>query len=275
MTVGAVEINGSDDADRELATVPDLFIVPGKDLSDNATVIAREPGRFGSLVQFPVRLAAGSTVEPRFGALPFDSATAYRVVKRSLDILIALVALILLIPLFIVVGTAIRLTTPGPVLFRHRRVGQDGRDFACLKFRTMVADADRRLKDDARLHAELKLNWKLKRDPRVTPVGRVLRRSSLDELPQLLNVLRGEMSLVGPRPVPRLEYEMNYSDHGVRIFSVKPGITGLWQVSGRSELSYGDRVRLDLEYVGRCSLWFDIQVLLKTIPAVITRRGAV
>ena len=164
-------------------------------------------------------------------------------------------------------------TSRGPVLFRSTRRGIGQRPFACLKFRTMHTDAEQRQADLEELNEASGALFKIRDDPRLTPVGRMLRRFSLDELPQLVNVLRGEMSLVGPRPLPERDYEMLEDWHRKR-YLVLPGITGLWQVSGRSELDFDDLVHLDFIYLERWSLALDLTILLKTIPAVISRRGA-
>ncbi len=168
---------------------------------------------------------------------------------------------------------AIKLTSRGPVLYRSMRPGIGGRPFACMKFRTMVSGAER-LQDDLETSNELSgAIFKIRRDPRVTRVGRFLRRWSLDELPQLFNVLRGEMSLVGPRPLPQRDYDRLEAWHRKR-YLVLPGMTGLWQVSGRSELDFDELVRLDFLYLERWSVFLDLTILLKTIPAVIRARGA-
>ncbi len=200
---------------------------------------------------------------------------AYVAAKRGLDLVLASVLLLVLLPLWLVIAGVIATSSPGPVLFRQRRSGQDGRVFTCLKFRTMVVDAEARLKADpalAALHGE---NWKLTNDPRVTGIGRVLRKTSLDELPQVVNILRGEMSVVGPRPVQLLELEREYGHWGPVVFSAKPGVTGLWQVSGRSDVTYAERVALDLEYAHRRNLWLDLKIVAKTVPATLFGRGAV
>jgi undecaprenyl-phosphate galactose phosphotransferase len=165
----------------------------------------------------------------------------------------------------------------GPALFRHRRIGAGGRMFDCIKFRTMVVNADevlrKKIKADAQVAAEWTATQKLRDDPRVTRIGSFLRRSSLDELPQLLNVLHGEMSLVGPRPIVQAEVARYGSDIEY-YYAAKPGLTGLWQVSGRSDMSYARRIRLDVWYVRNWALWHDIAILFKTIPAVFLQRGA-
>lgn len=196
-----------------------------------------------------------------------------RVLKRVFDITGSLVALIVLSPLLAVIALAVRVSSPGPVVYRQTRLGQGGTHFTCFKFRTMVVHADR---VDPRTLApqgfEARL-FKLPRDPRVTPIGRFLRRFSLDELPQFLNVLRGEMSLVGPRPP--LEREVaRYEEHEHRRLLVKPGLTGLWQISGRSNLSWEDTVRLDLYYVENWSLTLDLLILARTVAVVARGEGA-
>ena len=176
-------------------------------------------------------------------------------------------------PLLITAWLAVRLTSRGPVIYRSIRPGIGGRPFSCFKFRTMYADADSRQADLEDRNEASGALFKIRDDPRVTPVGRLLRRYSLDELPQLLNVLRGEMSLVGPRPLPQRDYERLEDWHRKR-YLVMPGITGLWQVSGRSDLDFDDLVRLDFLYLERWSVFLDLSILLKTVPAVISRRGA-
>jgi exopolysaccharide biosynthesis polyprenyl glycosylphosphotransferase len=193
--------------------------------------------------------------------------------KRTFDVVGAVVAGVVSLPLVAVVALAIRLDSPGPVLFRQRRVGRGGRPFELVKFRTMVQDAEERLAElTDRNEADGPL-FKIRDDPRVTRVGRVLRRLSLDELPQLWNVLRGEMSLVGPRPALPSEVAAWSEELHARL-RVRPGITGMWQVGGRSEASFDEYVRLDLYYVDNWSLWIDLAILAKTIPAVLARRGA-
>jgi len=197
-------------------------------------------------------------------------------IKSAFDFVAAAVLLVLLLPVFVVLGLLIRLDG-GPAMFSHRRVGTGGRRFQCLKFRSMVLDANavlaRLLRDDPAAAEEWAATQKLRNDPRITPIGRVLRKTSLDELPQLINVLRGEMSLVGPRPIVEDEVS-RYGDQFRYYTAARPGMTGLWQVSGRSETTYDDRVRLDVRYVREWSLRQDIAILLKTVLVVIQRRGA-
>jgi exopolysaccharide biosynthesis polyprenyl glycosylphosphotransferase len=193
--------------------------------------------------------------------------------KRTFDLVGATLLLVLLSPLLLVIVLAVRLTSRGPVLFHSTRRGIGQRPFACLKFRTMHTNAEQRQADLEELNEASGALFKIRNDPRLTPIGRVLRRFSLDELPQLVNVLRGDMSLVGPRPLPERDYEMLEEWHRKR-YLVLPGITGLWQVSGRAELDFDDLVHLDFIYLERWSLALDLTILLKTIPAVLSRRGA-
>ena len=203
-----------------------------------------------------------------------ELAGARRLVKAVVDRLAAALLLVLMLPTLVTVALAIWLNSPGPVLFRQERVGRDGQHFQMLKFRTMVVGAERMVPQlPTARDAGNDVLFKLRADPRRTPVGRTLRRYSLDELPQLVNVLKGEMSLVGPRPPLPAEVE-RYGPDMRRRFLVKPGITGLWQVSGRSDLSWDDSVRIDLRYVENWSLTFDLMILWKTVGAVIRGRGA-
>jgi lipopolysaccharide/colanic/teichoic acid biosynthesis glycosyltransferase len=195
--------------------------------------------------------------------------------KRGLDVTVAGFLLVLGLPLWFLIAMAIVISSPGPVLFRQTRCGRGGQFFTCFKFRTMIVDAERRLRDDASLAAAHAGKWKLANDPRVTAIGRLLRKTSLDELPQLLNVLKGEMSLVGPRPVQPKELTEVYGAVAETVTSVRPGLTGLWQVSGRSALSYDDRIALDLAYVRHRGFWYDLWLIVRTVPAVIWGRGAV
>lgn len=201
-----------------------------------------------------------------------QAANASRWVKRSFDIVATSLALVLTAPLMLVTVIAIKLEDQGPILFRQVRVGKDGILFHCLKLRSMVTNADE-LKEGMPTHDGHGPLFKLKHDPRVTKVGGFIRRYSIDELPQLWNVLRGEMSLVGPRPA--LQAEVNrYQDHVSRRLAVRPGLTGLWQVSGRSDLSWDDAVRLDLYYVDNWSFVQDLAILVRTVQAVFSSRGA-
>jgi lipopolysaccharide/colanic/teichoic acid biosynthesis glycosyltransferase len=198
---------------------------------------------------------------------------AYVVCKRIVDVVVAALLLAAALPLLAFVALAVKATSRGPVLFRHRRLGLGGREFECLKFRTMVADADEELKRNNFLRRQFEQTYKLRHDPRVTPVGAFLRRTSLDELPQLLHVLRGEMSLVGPRPIVRPELE-KYSIYGEKLLTVKPGLSGLWQVCGRSDTTYPQRVMMDMHYIDHRSLSLDLRLMLLTVVAVVRKSGA-
>ncbi|MCK6079059.1 sugar transferase [Microbacterium sp. EYE_5] len=193
-----------------------------------------------------------------------------RVLKRIVDVVAAVVGVILISPVLAFLALSIRLSSPGPVFFRQQRIGHGGREFTMLKFRSMVVDAEARLAAlmDQERDAGNAVLFKMKHDPRVTPIGRIMRRLSLDELPQLFNVIGGSMSLVGPRPPLPREVEL-YADHVHRRFLVKPGITGLWQVSGRSSLSWEESVRLDLSYVENWTLVGDVVILFKTARAAL------
>ena len=203
---------------------------------------------------------------PEFGGVP-------RLIKSAFDRAIAGTAVVLLVPLLGVIALAIRLGDRGPVLFRQTRVGRHGRPFTLYKFRTMVVDAEQRKPELMAQNDSDGLLFKMRQDPRVTRVGSVLRRYSLDELPQLVNVLTGDMSLVGPRPALPDETSL-YGDYVRRRLAVKPGITGLWQVNGRSDLPWDEAVRLDIRYVENWSFVLDLQILWKTWPAVTHGGGA-
>jgi exopolysaccharide biosynthesis polyprenyl glycosylphosphotransferase len=195
------------------------------------------------------------------------------VIKRGFDLVVSGFVLVVGVPLWLGIAAAVKLTSRGPVLYRDRRIGLGEQEFGMLKFRTMQADAEGR---QAELEASNEADgplFKIRQDPRVTAVGAFLRRLSLDEVPQLWNVLRGEMSLVGPRPLPLRDYAQLEAWHRKR-YLVLPGITGLWQISGRSNLGFDDLVRLDFYYLENWSLWLDISILAKTIPAVVRARGA-
>lgn len=214
---------------------------------------------------------------PQAVMAPLQMHSLQPALKRAMDVTIAGAMLLVLAPVFLILALIIR-ADGGAAFFAHRRVGRDGESFGCLKFRSMVVDSQARLDallaSDPAAHAEWEATRKLKNDPRVTKIGRFLRATSLDELPQLINVLRGEMSLVGPRPVIQAELDSYYGAAAMHYMSVRPGITGLWQVSGRSDTSYAQRVALDMAYVSRLSIWQDIRILLRTPVAVLSRRGA-
>jgi exopolysaccharide production protein ExoY len=193
-------------------------------------------------------------------------------IKRALDIAITLLVLTLLAPLMALIAVAIRLCMGGPIIFRQERIGLNGSTFVCFKFRSMVRNADQILSDYLTANPNAAREWqetqKLRNDPRVGFFGNILRKSSLDELPQFFNVLRGEMSCIGPRPIISAELG-RYGAHARTCFRARPGITGIWQTSGRNRLSYAERVALDHYYVNHWSFWLDMLLLLKTIPAVL------
>jgi lipopolysaccharide/colanic/teichoic acid biosynthesis glycosyltransferase len=215
----------------------------------------------------------------RWGQADLEAAAAARsTVKRLIDILGAAAGLVLLFPVMVAIALLVRLTSPGPALFRQLRKGQGGRPFWFLKFRTMSVDAERRLRALEPLNeAAGGVLFKIRCDPRVTPLGRWLRRMSLDELPQLLNVLRGEMSLVGPRPLQMrdsdLLEQLEPSAYARRL-AVPPGLTGAWQVGGRSETDSQGMLLLDIDYIEQWSLWLDLAILCRTVKAVLRGRGA-
>jgi lipopolysaccharide/colanic/teichoic acid biosynthesis glycosyltransferase len=193
--------------------------------------------------------------------------------KLAFEWPLTLLLMLLLLPLFLIIALAILITTGSPVVYRRRVMGRGGVEFDAFKFRTMVNGAERVLEQDERLKDAFTVNWKLFSDPRVTHTGRVLRKYSLDELPQLVNVLRGEMSLIGPRMVSPAELP-KYAGLTPKLLSVRPGLTGLWQVSGRQNVSYDKRIALDMAYVDQCSLATDLNILLRTIPVVLKAEGA-
>ncbi|WP_026619879.1 exopolysaccharide production protein ExoY (plasmid) [Ensifer sp. WSM1721] len=197
--------------------------------------------------------------------------------KRSFDIAAASLALILFSPLFLLIMALVKFSDGGSVFYGHRRIGHNGQSFKCLKFRTMVENGDQVLRNYFKANPEAHEEWrttrKLQNDPRVTVVGSVLRKLSLDELPQLLNIIRGEMSIVGPRPVVEDELEL-YDSAAVYYLRSRPGLTGLWQISGRNDVSYDARVAFDTQYVQNWSLLADLVIVFKTIPAVCFSRGS-
>ena len=198
-----------------------------------------------------------------------------RTIKRVLDVALAGSALVALAPVFIVAAIAIKLTSPGPIFFVQERIGLSKRRFKMFKFRTMVPNAEQLMPALEKSNEVAGPVFKIKNDPRITAIGRLLRRSSIDEFPQLLNVLAGDMSMVGPRPLPVRDYEGFNVDWQRRRFSIKPGITCLWQVGGRSELTFEQWMRLDLKYLDEWSLWLDLKILSRTVPAVFRGVGAV
>jgi exopolysaccharide biosynthesis polyprenyl glycosylphosphotransferase len=242
--------------------------------------------RYGLSDQVKLRMSSGlyelitTGLEVKeIGFVPLMSVNKLRLtgldsaLKFALDYAITIPGLILILPVVLLLSIAIKLDSPGPVLHRRRVMGLHGRQFDAYKFRTMHVNGDQLLRAHPALQAELAQQHKLKNDPRVTRLGQILRQLSLDELPQLLNVLKREMSLVGPRMISPPEMKM-YGQWGMNLLTVPPGITGLWQVSGRSDVSYTERVRLDMYYIRNWTIWLDLQLLLQTIPAVVKKRGA-
>ena len=201
----------------------------------------------------------------------------YRVSKKGFDYLVSALLIVVVSPVILLVAVVIKITSKGPVLYCQKRVGKYGKEFNMYKFRTMVINAEAILQDKINKNADFRAEWEkyqsVARDPRITKIGKILRRTSLDELPQIFNVLKGEMSLVGPRPIVQEEVP-RYGKHIKKYYSVKPGITGLWQVSGRSDISYSERVALDVEYVVNRNLLKDIQILIKTFDVVFRKKGA-
>lgn len=215
--------------------------------------------------------------------LSLETAIKYEIrhlpIKRAFDLVFSSLCLILGLPLFFLIGLFIFLTSPGPIIYSHERIGRGGKPFRCYKFRTMYVDADQRLNDILALHPELSQEWersfKLRQDPRVTSIGLYLRKTSLDELPQFWNVLKGELSVVGPRPVVQQEIKKYYGVKAYKILSIRPGLTGPWQVSGRSDIdSYEKRINLDELYVDQHSFVLDMKLIAKTVPAMLFSKGA-
>jgi exopolysaccharide biosynthesis polyprenyl glycosylphosphotransferase len=210
---------------------------------------------------------------PLFELRPPIFAGADWTVKRTFDLVVSALIVIIGLPVWVLIALAIKLTSRGPVFYADPRVGLGEGEFRMFKFRTMVADADRQQQQLERANEATGALFKIRRDPRVTSVGRLLRRLSLDEVPNVINVLRGDMSLVGPRPLPVRDYERLEGWHR-RRYNVLPGITGLWQIGGRSDLTFDDLVRLDFYYLENWSIWLDISILFRTPAAVLSRRGA-
>lgn len=198
-------------------------------------------------------------------------------IKYCIDSTLAGIALVVLLPMILMVAAILLVTQGRPIFLAHRRIGKNGVLFSCLKFRTMVKNGEEVLAQHLDANPAARAEWnatrKLRDDPRVTPFGKLLRKNSVDEIPQLLNVLRGEMSLVGPRPIVPSEAEL-YGAYFADYMKVRPGLTGLWQVSGRSDTSYNARVELDARYVAERSLWGDVMIMARTIPAVLSSRGS-
>ncbi|WP_119255160.1 sugar transferase [Shinella zoogloeoides] len=224
-----------------------------------------------------MKSASRSASSPFFSSIAAGAPPVGGISKRSFDILVALAALVLLSPIFVLIMALVKYSDGGRVFYGHRRIGYNGSTFRCLKFRTMAENGDallqRYLDENPQAQEEWRETRKLQDDPRVTVVGSVLRKLSLDELPQLINILRGEMSIVGPRPVVEDELEL-YEASAVYYLRSRPGLTGLWQVSGRNDVSYAARVAFDTHYVRNWSLTSDLVIVARTIPAVCLSRGS-
>lgn len=198
----------------------------------------------------------------------------YDFVKRGIDVVLALIGLLICMPIFVVIAILIKLDSRGPIFFKHKRIGKNGKKLEIYKFRTMVQNAEDAIKNfTEEQKKEFEANFKLENDPRVTRVGKILRKTSLDELPQILNILKGEMSIIGPRPIVKNELE-KYGQNKGKFLSVAPGLTGYWAANGRSDVSYEERMALELYYVDNRSLLLDLKIFLKTIGSVLRGRGA-
>jgi exopolysaccharide biosynthesis polyprenyl glycosylphosphotransferase len=273
---------------RELASVldrirPDEVILTEADFEEGEVLdVVEQAHRQG----IKVRLAPDTTelLVQRGEYVPGEGAPLFELrppvltgwdwaVKRGFDLVVSVLVVVLGLPFWLLIAAAIKIDSRGPLLFVDRRIGVGEREFGMLKFRTMVAGADALQPGLEAVNEAEGALFKIREDPRVTRVGRVLRRFSLDEIPQVVNVVKGEMSLVGPRPLPLRDYELLEDWHRAR-YRVLPGMTGLWQISGRSGLSFDDLVRLDFTYLENWSIWLDVSIIAKTIPAVLTRRGA-
>jgi exopolysaccharide biosynthesis polyprenyl glycosylphosphotransferase len=195
------------------------------------------------------------------------------VLKKIMDKVLSFLAVVLLSPVFLLVGLLVKISSPGPIFFYQKRVGKDGELFTMIKFRSMFIDAEDKLAEIRHLNEADGPLFQVKNDPRITWVGKMIRKFSIDELPQFVNVLKGDMSIVGPRPALPKEVE-EYQDWQIKRFCVSPGITGLWQIQGRNELTFDEMIKLDLEYIKNQSVFLDFKIILKTIPAVIKTRGA-
>jgi len=261
-----------------------VVAVPMRSLHEHASEIARICEEQGIMLRFISNIFDLKLARSRHEDFEGDSLITHYtgamnegwpvMMKRVLDFSASFLLLALLSPLLLVTVILIKLTSPGPVLFVQKRLGLNKRRFNIYKFRTMVPDAEKKMKEIAHLNEVSGPVFKIKNDPRITPIGRFLRKTSIDELPQLFNVLKGDMSLVGPRPLPVRDYEGFSEDWQRRRFSVRPGITCLWQIKGRSSIPFEKWMELDLQYIDKWSLWLDFEILIKTIPAVLRGSGA-
>jgi exopolysaccharide biosynthesis polyprenyl glycosylphosphotransferase len=260
-----------------------VVALPMRSFHSRASEVAAICEEQGILVRFISNLFDGKISRPQVEVVEGDSLISHHsvrlegwpvVAKRAVDILVSASMSLLLLPVFVLTALLIKLTSPGPVFFVQKRLGLNKRHFGIYKFRTMCVDAEKRMKDIEHLNEVSGPVFKIKNDPRITPIGRFLRKTSIDELPQLFNVLKGDMSLVGPRPLPLRDYEGFSEDWQRRRFSVRPGVTCLWQIGGRSSISFEQWMELDLQYIDKWSLLLDLKILLKTIPAVLKGSGA-
>jgi len=260
-----------------------VVALPMRTLHSQASQVAAICEEQGILIRFVSNLFDSKISRPRVEELEGDSLITHYtggldgwpvVVKRAVDIAFSAVLIVMLSPLLVLTAILIKLTSPGPVMFVQKRLGRNKRHFGIYKFRTMVVDAEKRMREIEHLNEVSGPVFKIKNDPRITPLGRFLRKTSIDELPQLINVFKGDMSLVGPRPLPIRDYQGFSEDWQRRRFSVRPGITCLWQIGGRSSISFEKWMELDLQYIDKWSLWLDFEILVKTIPAVLRGSGA-
>jgi lipopolysaccharide/colanic/teichoic acid biosynthesis glycosyltransferase len=269
---------------QNLGTAPLAFHEPAPDFSRSSfTATDFRAEDFPAADLGTMEFALPDVIDPRIfrilgprlhnGHMSARGRSVYEVSKRAFDMSVALTLLVVVSPLLVVIALFVKATSKGPIFFAHQRLGENGRLFACLKFRTMIADAEERLKNDYELRRQFAEKYKLEHDPRITSIGNFLRRTSLDELPQLLHVLTGEMSLVGPRPIVQSELS-KYSIYAKKLLSVKPGLSGLWQVCGRSHTTYPERVMMDMHYVDHRSFMLDLQLLFLTASAVVRKSGA-
>lgn len=201
----------------------------------------------------------------------------YKYIKRMIDIVLSVIGLIVLSPFFIIIALIIKLDSKGPVIYKHKRIGKNGQEIYLYKFRTMYQDADIKLQEllkNENIKKEWEENYKLKNDPRITRVGKILRKTSIDELPQIINIIKGELAIIGPRPVVKDELE-KYGDNKKKFLSITPGLTGYWASNGRSDIDYDERMQMELYYIDNITFKLDIKIFCKTIFSVIKRKGAI
>jgi len=260
-----------------------VVALPMRSMHSQASEVAAICEEQGILIRFVSNLFDSKISRPRVEDLEGDSLITHYtggldgwplIIKRVVDVVFSAILIVLLSPLLLLTALLIKLTSPGPVMFVQKRLGINKRHFGIYKFRTMVVDAEKRMREIEHLNEVRGPVFKIKNDPRITPLGRILRKASIDELPQLINVFKGDMSLVGPRPLPIRDYQGFSEDWQRRRFSIRPGITCLWQIGGRSSISFEKWMELDLQYIDGWSLWLDFQILVKTIPAVLRGSGA-